>query len=60
MQLACYIRRRHYDYVGLLTLYDFGIEITIGLPVLIDALFNIGSVVCAGHLGGSHSLNNSP
>ena len=54
------VGRGHDDYIGLFALFDLGVEVAFGLPVLVDALFNVGGIICAGHLGGSHCRNRSP
>ena len=60
VQLPGDVGRGHDYHVGLLALYDLGVEIALVLPVLVDALFNVGCVVRTGHLSGSHSRNLSP
>ena len=57
VQLPGDVGRWHDDHVGLFAFFDGGVEIAFGLPVFVDALFNVGRVVSAGHLGGSHCRN---
>ena len=54
VQLTGHVGRRHDDYVGLLALAYAGVEVTLGLPVLVDALFNVSGVISPGHLSGGH------
>ena len=54
VQLTGHVGRRHDDYVGLLALAYAGVEVALGLPVLVDALFNVSGVISPGHLSGGH------